>query len=177
MSHFMDGDVGYSPRSNGGSTFWLQLNATVSRYQDKYANGEAMTIDKRQRRIIVAESDLARQSVLLGNLKSLDCVVTCVSSFSDLEMALESAAFDAIVVGLELEDRAVEFVSSEVVTMVSTASMTPVVRLSTELSGEIFNAETEVLVSMPIQQSVLRSGLDAAISESRDLTTGMRRTI
>ena len=162
MTLLMDGNVGYQPNDDAGSCFWFELKTKLSAAADKYADGEELTLDRRRRRVLVGESNSARQSVLLGNLKSMDCAVACASSFEELETALDAAAYDAIILGQELDGREIDQVASEIASLASTAAMTPILRLSGSLSAPLLESAREVLISTPITREGLESGLDLA---------------
>jgi PleD family two-component response regulator len=126
----MDGEVGYAPVESGdGSLFWFEVRLKASQKCDKYADGEQMTFDARRLRILVGEDNAARRSVLLGYLNSFNCEVTCAGSGHEMTEALSTAAYDAVVLGLSLEDCEPEDAAADVRSLPSTAAMTPIVRL------------------------------------------------
>lgn len=172
----MDGDVGYRPAdSNSGSVFWFEVRLKVSQKNDRYADGEQFTLESRRLRMLVAEADPARRSVMLGYLKSFNCVVTFVPSREELIEALSAAAYDAIVLGLELSDDEPEDAARAVRTVPSTAAVTPIVRLAQQLDQPVEQGMSEVLVRTPLAADPLLEALHMSLAEDPVAATSLRR--
>jgi signal transduction histidine kinase len=174
LAELMDGEVGYEP-AGSGSVFWFEVGLKPSRRIDKYADGEQLTVDARRLRMLVAESDPARRSVLLGYLKSLNCVVTCAASSDEMVEALGASAYDVVVLGLALDDRDTEDAASEIRALASTAAMTPVVRLSRDLDTPVRAGAMETLVRAPVAAEALLEALNTALSGDTAAQANLRR--
>ena len=174
LAGLMDGEVGYKPAS-GGSIFWFEIALKPSCKGDKYADGEQLTVDARRLRMLVAESDPARRSVLLGYLKSFNCVVTCADSAAEMVEALGASAYDTVVIGLALSDGEAEIAAAEVRTLASTAAMTPIVRLVRDLETPVRAATAEVQVRAPVSAEALLDGLNAALASDPGALGNLRR--
>ncbi|MEQ8406243.1 MAG: ATP-binding protein [Oceanicaulis sp.] len=174
LAGLMDGEVGYKP-AGSGSTFWFEVGLKPSRRIDKYADGEQLTVDARRLRMLVAETDPARRSVLLGYLKSFNCVVTCAASSGEMVEALGAAAYDAVVLGLALDDGDTEDAASEIRALASTAAMTPVVRLSRDLDTPVRAGAMETLVRAPVAAEALLEALNTALKGDAAAQANLRR--
>jgi len=172
----MDGEVGYRPADSGeGSVFWFEVRLKDSQKCDKYADGEQLTLDTRRLRMLVAESDPARRSVMLGYLKSFNCAVTCVPSREELLEALSAAAYDAVVQGLELSDSEPDAAAHAVRSIPSTAAVTPIVRLSADLETPVEQGVSEVLVRAPLAADPLLEALHMALEADPAAAASLRR--
>lgn len=174
LAELMDGEVGYKP-AESGSIFWFEVGLKASRRSDKYADGEQLTVEARRLRMLVAEADPARRSVLLGYLKSFNCVVTCAATTADMVEALGASAYDTVVLGLVLDDRDTEHAGAEIRALASTAAMTPVVRLSLDLDTPVRAGATETLVRAPVSADALLEALNAALSGDSAALSNLRR--
>ncbi|MEQ8434727.1 MAG: ATP-binding protein [Oceanicaulis sp.] len=175
LAQLMDGEVGYQP-AGSGSEFWVEVGLKPSQKADKYADGEQLTVESRRLRILVAESDPARRSVLLGYLKSFNCVVTCAISLEEMIEALESAAYDSVVLGLHVGDRDADDAAAEIRTLASTAAMTPVIRLRTDLDTPVQVSALETLVRAPVSAGALLEALNTALAADPAALSNLRRT-
>ncbi len=172
----MDGEVGYRPADTGaGSVFWFEVRLKDSQKHDRYADGEQFTLESRRLRMLVAEADPARRSVMLGYLKSFNCVVTCVPSRGELVEALGAAAYDAIVLGLELSDGETEDAARAVRAIPSTAAVTPIVRLAHQLETPVEQGLSEVLVRSPLAADPLLEALHMSLAEDPAAAASLRR--
>lgn len=176
LAQLMDGEVGYRPVADGpGSEFWFEVRLKPSSKVDKYADGEQLTVETRRLRMIVAERDSARRSVLLGYLKSFNCVVTCASSCEEMVEALETAAYDAVVLGLALAGCDPDDAAAEIRSLASTAAMTPVVRLARDLDEPVLVTGADTLVRAPVTAEALLEGLNTALSSDQAAQASLRR--
>ncbi len=165
MSRRMGGDAGYAPAESGaGSVFWFEIAARASAKADRFAAAETVSVDQRRLRIVVAEQDEARRSVLMGHLRAFDCSVTALASGEELLEALGASAYDAVVLGLSLRNSDPAAMALEVRNLPSTASLTPIVRLEEGLSAPLGRSATDVLVRAPVQAETLLEGLHAALA-------------
>lgn len=172
----MDGEVGYRPADSGeGSVFWFEIRLKDSHKNDKYADGEQFTLDTRRLRMMVAESDPARRSVMLGYLKSFNCAVTCVPSREELLEGLGAAAYDAVLVGMALSDSEPEDAARAVRAMPSTAAVTPIVRLSPTLETPVEAGFAETLVRAPLAADPLLEALHCALEVDPAAAASLRR--
>jgi len=172
----MDGEVGYRPADGGaGSIFWFEVRLKDSHKHDRYADGEQYTLESRRLRMLVAESDPARRSVMLGYLKSFNCVVTCVPSREELAEALSAAAYDAIVLGLSLSDAEPEDAARAVRAIPSTAAVTPIVRLAQDLAQPVEQSMSEVLVRAPLAADRLLEALHLSLEADPAALASLRR--
>ena len=172
----MDGEVGYRPADTGsGSVFWFEVRLKDSQKHDHYADGEQYTLESRRLRMLVAEADPARRSVMLGYLKSFNCVVTCVPSREALVEALGAAAYDAIVLGLELENGEAEDAARAVRAIPSTAAVTPIVRLAPDLDTPVSQGVSEVLVRAPLAAEPLLEALHLSLQADPGAAASLRR--
>ncbi|MGY6627056.1 MAG: ATP-binding protein [Oceanicaulis sp.] len=177
LAALMQGRVGYEPGpGQEGSVFWFEVTLPVSCKADRYADGETFSLTNRRLRMLVAERDAARRSVLLGYLKSFNCVVTCVGSSSELVSVLGAAAYDAVVVGLSLEDCEPEDACEDVRSLASTAAMTPVVRLARDLNTPVQTGASETLVRAPVSADNLKAALVEALASDLAASATLRRT-
>ncbi|MFP4517928.1 MAG: ATP-binding protein [Oceanicaulis sp.] len=175
LAQLMDGEVGYKP-AGSGSEFWVEVGLKASRKSDKYADGEQLTVEARRLRMLVAESDPARRSVLLGYLKSFNCVVTCASAGEEMVEAMDAAAYDAVVIGLEVGGRDAEDAGAEIRSLASTAAMTPVLRLSRDIDKPVQAGAMETLVRAPVSADALLEGLNMALASDPAAQANLRRT-
>ena len=165
LAEMMHGDVGYHPAEDEqGSVFWFEVKLRHSNRADRFADGEQMSVSSRRLRILVGESDQALRSVLLGYLKSFNCVVTCSGSGAELVDALGASAYDAVILGHELEDGAAEDASADVRALASTAAMTPILRLVQELDVPLRVNAMETQLRSPVTAEVLMEGLKQALA-------------
>ena len=172
----MDGEVGYRPAETGsGSVFWFEVQLKQSQKNDCYADGEHFTLDTRRLRMLVAEADPARRSVMLGYLKSFNCAVTCVPSREELVEALGAAAYDAVVLGLELSDAEPEDAGRAVRSIPSTAAVTPIVRLAADLDAPVKAGLSEVLVRAPLAADRLLEALHQCLENDPAAAANLRR--
>ena len=164
LAGLMNGSVGFEPGESGvGSLFWFEVGLKASQKSDKYADGEQMTLDARRLRLLVGENNAARRSVLLGYLNSFNCEVTCAPSAAEMTAALSVAAYDAVVVGLSLDDCDPEDAASDIRSLPSTAAMTPVVRLDAELEEPVGRETLETLLRAPVTADSLLDALREAL--------------
>lgn len=176
LAGLMQGRVGYEPGpAQEGSVFWFEVTLPVSCKADRYADGETFSLTNRRLRMLVAERDAARRSVLLGYLKSFNCVVTCVGSSAELVTVLGAAAYDAVVVGLSLEDCEPEDACDDVRSLASTAAMTPVVRLMRDLDTPVQTSASETLVRAPVSADNLKAALVEALANDLAASATLRR--
>ena len=172
----MDGEVGYRPADSGsGSIFWFEVRLKASHKNDKYADGEQLTLDTRRLRMLVVEADPARRSVMLGYLKSFNCATTCVPSREELLEALGAAAYDAVVLGLQIADSEPEEAARSVRAAPSTAAVTPIVRLCAELETPVSQGVSEVLVRAPLAADPLLEALHLALEADPAAAASLRR--
>ena len=165
LAEMMHGDVGYEPREDGeGSVFWFEVKLRHSMKADRFADGEQMSVSSRRLRVLVGESEPALRSVLLGYLKSFNCVVTCAGSSAELLDALGASAYDAVILGHELADAEAEDASADVRALPSTAAMTPILRLVPDLDAPLRVNAMETQVRSPVTAEVLMDGLKQALA-------------
>ncbi len=176
LAELMDGSVGFEPNEAGpGSTFWFEVGLKASQKCDKYANGEQMTLDSRRLRLLVGENNAARRSVLLGYLNSFNCEVTCAPSAGAMVEALSAAAYDAVVVGLSLDDCDPEDAANDIRSLPSTAAMTPVVRLDDDLEDAVARGAIETLLRAPVTADSLLDALHAALDSDPAAVATLRK--
>jgi CheY-like chemotaxis protein len=176
LAGLMNGSVGYEPGASGvGSVFWFEVGLKASQKSDKYADGEQMTLDARRLRLLVGENNAARRSVLLGYLNSFNCEVTCAPSAGELTEALSAAAYDAVVIGLSLDDCDPEDAAGDIRSLPSTAAMTPVVRLDTELEEAVARGALETLLRAPVTADSLLDALRAALDSDPAAVATLRK--
>lgn len=176
LSEMMNGKAGYHPAPNEeGSIFWFEVSLRPSIKVDRYADGEQMSLSTRRLRILVGESDAARRSVLLGYLKSFNCVVTCASSGFELLDALGASAYDAVVLGQSLKETSPEDASADIRALPTTASMTPVLRLSTAIDDFLQVNAVETLVRSPVSADSLLSGLRQTLAHDPNADAQLTR--
>ncbi|MEO1040128.1 MAG: hybrid sensor histidine kinase/response regulator [Pseudomonadota bacterium] len=177
LASLMNGSAGYEPGEDGkGSVFWFEVGARVSARADRFSAEERISLSNRRLRIVVAEQDGPRQSVLLGYLKALNCVVTCVESGSALTEALSASAYDCVVIGMSLDDGEAEDVAADIRALASTASLTPVIRLESELDGPAQTAGQETLLRSPVTEESVLEALGLALSADQVALASLRRT-
>jgi signal transduction histidine kinase len=165
LAEMMHGDVGYAPvEGETGSVFWFEVKLRHSAKADRFADGEQMSVSSRRLRVLVGESEPALRSVLLGYLKSFNCVVTCSSNSAELVDALGASAYDAVVLGHELSDAEPEDAAADVRALPSTAAMTPVLRLVEGLDTPLRVNAMETLIRSPVSAEVLMEGLKQALA-------------
>lgn len=174
LAELMEGEAGYDPLDDG-SRFYIEAPFRISCKQDKYAD-ERLNMSARRLRVLVAEGDGTRRSVLLGYLKSFNCVVSCVPSRADMLAALNASAYDALVLGVTLSDLDPDDAAADVRALASTASMTPIVRLSADLDAPTARAGAEVYVRAPVAADPLLEGLRAALEHDPAAAAQLKRT-
>lgn len=176
LASLMQGRVGYEPGpAQEGSVFWFEVILPVSCKADRYADGETFSLTTRRLRMLVAENDAARRSVLLGYLKSFNCVVTCVGSSAELVNVLGAAAYDCVVAGLSLDDCEPEDACDDVRSLASTAAMTPVVRLVRDLETPVQTGASETLARAPVSADNLKAALVEALAGDVAASATLRR--
>ncbi|TRO88712.1 hypothetical protein FKB34_15070 [Glycocaulis profundi] len=174
LARLMEGEVGYEDL-DPGSMFHFEAPFRVSSKEDKYA-GERLAVTNRRLRILVAEGDGARRSVLLGYLKSFNCVVACVDSRTEMLTALSASAYDALVMGLTLTDLDPEDAIADVRALPSTASMTPMVRLAADMDAPMRRTGSDALVRAPVAADPLLQGLQAVLDHDPGAAAQLRMT-
>jgi len=174
LATLMGGTAGYEPAGKG-SKFWFEVHVRASRREDKYADGEQLTIANRRLRMLLCEAEAVRRSVLLGYLKSFNCVVSCTGSKAELTEALNAAAYDAVILGAKLEDGSADEAVAEIRSLASTAAMTPVVRLMPELEEPVVAGASETLVRTPVSSESLMEGLRQALACDVTASVNLRR--
>jgi len=176
LSEMMNGKAGYHPAPDeDGSIFWFEVGLRPSIKVDRYADGEQMSLSSRRLRILVGESDPARRSVLLGYLKSFNCVVTCASSGFELLDALGASAYDAVVLGQALAETSPEDASADIRALPTTASMTPVLRLTAMIDDYLQVNAVETLVRSPVSADSLLSGLRQTLAHDPNADAQLAR--
>ena len=174
IAAMMGGEVGYRP-GDPGSVFWFEVPVrTVSRPGRK--GDERLAFANRRLRMLVCEADPARRAVLLGYLKSFNCVVSCATSVSDMTEGLGASAYDAIILGLNLGNIEPEDAVQDIRMLASTASLTPIVRLAPGLQSPVQRAGGEVLVRAPVTSEPLLQALEEALVEDPSAIAYLRRT-
>lgn len=174
LAGLMNGEVGYKPAETG-SVFFLELRLRVSSKADRYAENERLDLTNRRLRVLAAEADASRRSVMLGYLKSFNCVVTCAATGREVADALNAAAYDAVVLGLELEDCAPEEAAADIRALPSTNSLTPIVRLDGDLDEPMREVAGDVFVRAPVSGDPLLAGLRRALESDPTATASLRR--
>lgn len=174
MASMMGGEVGYTP-GEPGSVFWFEVPVRMADRPGRYGD-ERLSLVNRRLRMLVCEADPARRAVLLGYLKSFNCVVSCAENAGDLIEGLGAAAYDAIVLGLNIGSVEPEDVVHDIRSLASTASLTPIVRLAADLSEPVQRAGSEVLVRAPVTTEPLLQALEEALSEDPSAIAYLRRT-
>lgn len=174
IAAMMGGEVGYRP-GDPGSVFWFEVPVrTASRPGRK--GDERLAFANRRLRMLVCEADPARRAVLLGYLKSFNCVVSCATSVSDMTEGLGASAYDAIILGLNLGNIEPEDAVQDIRMLASTASLTPIVRLAPGLQSPVQRAGGEVLVRAPVTSEPLLQALEEALVEDPSAIAYLRRT-
>ncbi len=173
LARLMGGRACYEPAETG-SVFSFELVTKASARSDRYSAGETFNPSARRLRVLVGECDNTRRSVLLGYLKSFNCVVTCVSDSVALEEALGASAYDALVFGLSLSDCDPETASANVRGLASTACMTPILALDEELDAPVRAAGQETRVRAPITAEALLEGLRTALAADPSAAASLR---
>ena len=177
LAALMNGEAGYDPSEDEvGSVFWFEVGARASERADRFSSGERVSLSNRRLRVLVAENEGARASVLLGYLKAMNCVVTCVQDGSGLTDSLGAAAYDAVIIGLSLADGEPEDAASDVRTLASTASLTPIVRLASDLDMSVCSAGQETLLRAPVTADTVLEAMTLALSEDQVALASLRRT-
>ncbi|MCC5981163.1 MAG: hypothetical protein JJU26_05530 [Oceanicaulis sp.] len=174
MAAMMGGEVGYEP-GDPGSVFWFEVPVRIADKPGRYGD-ERLSLVNRRLRMLVCEADPARRSVLLGYLKSFNCVVSCADSASDMIEGLGASAYDAIVLGLNIGAYEPEDAVHDIRSLASTASLTPIVRLADNLAAPVQRAGSEVLVRAPVTTEPLLQALEEALSEDPSAIAYLRRT-
>lgn len=174
LAELMDGQAGYEPAENG-SIFFFELRMRLSSKADRYAENERLDLTSRRLRVLAAEADESRRSVLLGYLKSFNCVVSCAGSGREVAEALNAAAYDAVVLGLELSDCPPEDAASDIRALASTNSLTPIVRLDADLDAPMREVGGDVYVRAPVSAKPLLESLRAALASDPTAVANLRR--
>lgn len=174
LAELMNGQAGYEP-AEGGSVFFFELRLRLSSKADRYAENERLDLTSRRLRVLAAEADESRRSVLLGYLKSFNCVVSCASSGAEVTEALNAAAYDAVVMGLELTDCAPDEAASDIRGLASTNSLTPIVRLDADIEAPMREVGGDVHVRSPVSAKPLLEGLRAALASDPTAAAQLRR--
>lgn len=174
LAELMNGRVGYEPAEEG-SVFFLELRLRLSSKADRYAEHERFDLTSRRLRVLAAEADPSRRSVLLGYLKSFNCVVTCAATGREVSEALNAAAYDAVVLGLTLEDCTPEDAAADIRALPSTNSLTPVVRLDPDLELPLREFGGDVYVRAPVAGEPLLEGLRRALESDPTAAASLRR--
>lgn len=174
MAAMMGGEVGYAA-GEPGSVFSFEVPVRIADKPGRYGD-ERLSMVNRRLRMLVCEADPARRAVLLGYLKSFNCVVSCADSASDLIEGLGTAAYDAIVLGLNIGAYEPDDAVHDIRSLASTASLTPVVRLAHDLAAPVQRAGSEVLVRAPVTTEPLLQALEEALSEDPSAIAYLHRT-
>ena len=174
LAMMMGGEVGYTP-GNPGSVFWFEVPVRTAARPGR-SGDERLAFANRRLRMLVCEADPARRAVLLGYLKSFNCVVSCASSVGDMIEGLGASAYDAIILGLNLGNIEPEDAVQDVRSLASTASLTPIVRLAPHLPVPVQRAGSEVLVRAPVTSEPLLQALEEALVEDPSAIAYLRRT-
>lgn len=174
LSSLMNGEVGYEGQETG-SLFWMDLKLKCSSRSDRFADNESMDLTNRRLRVLVGESDNSRRAVLLGYLKALNCVVTCVKSQIEMVETLNSSAYDIVVLGITLDDATIEDAIADIRALPSTASMTPVVRLNPDQKEPVRELSQDIYVRMPIASEPLLEGLKLALNGDPNAISRLRK--
>lgn len=174
VAAMMGGSVGYTPGETG-SVFWFEIPVRTADRPGR-SGDERLAFANRRLRMLVCEADPARRAVLLGYLKSFNCVVSCAGNVSEMLEGLGAAAYDAIVLGLNLGNSEPEDAVQDVRTLASTASLTPIVRLAPHLQAPVQRAGSEVLVRAPVPSEPLLQALEEALVEDPSAIAYLRRT-
>lgn len=178
LSTRMGGDAGYMPAAHGeGSIFWFECSARASAKSDRYSAGETVAVDSRRLRILVADADAARCSVLLGHLRSFDCAVTTVESGEAVLEALGASAYDAVLLGLSLADDDPEAMAADIRNLASTASLTPIIRLQVQLDAPLGRSATDVLLRAPVHAESLLEALHTALESDPAAVAALQRRV
>lgn len=174
LAELMNGRVGLEP-VEGGSVFFLELRLRMSSKADKYAENERFDLTNRRLRVLAAEGDPSRRSVLLGYLKSFNCVVTCAATGKDVVEALNAAAYDAVVLGLMLDDCTPEDAAADIRALPSTNSLTPVVRLDADLDAPFQEIGGDIFVRAPVSGEPLLEGLRLSLASDPTAMASLRK--
>ncbi|KPP80655.1 MAG: sensory box histidine kinase/response regulator [Oceanicaulis sp. HLUCCA04] len=174
IAAMMGGEVGFTP-GDPGSVFWFEVPLRTADRPGR-AGDERLAFANRRLRMLVCESDPARRAVMLGYLKSFNCVVSCATSVSDMLEGLGASAYDAIILGLNLGSIEPEDAVQDIRMLASTASLTPIVRLAPHLQEPVQRAGSEVLVRSPITSEPLLQALEEALVEDPSAIAYLRRT-
>lgn len=174
IAAMMGGEVGYTP-GKPGSVFWFEVPVRTADRPGRTGD-ERLAFANRRLRMLVCEADPARRAVMLGYLKSFNCVVSCAVNVGDMLEGLSASAYDAIILGLNLEGIAPEDAVQDVRALASTASLTPIVRLAPGLQVPVQRAGNEVLVKAPITSEPLLQALEEALVEDPSAIAYLRRT-
>jgi len=174
IAAMMGGEVGFTP-GDPGSVFWFEVPLRTADRPGR-AGDERLSFANRRLRMLVCESDPARRAVMLGYLKSFNCVVSCATSVSDMLEGLGASAYDAIILGLNLGNIEPEDAVQDIRMLASTASLTPIVRLAPHLQDPVQRAGSEVLVRSPITSEPLLQALEEALVEDPSAIAYLRRT-
>lgn len=174
MASMMGGEVGYTP-GEPGSVFWFEIPVRMADRPGRYGD-ERLALANRRLRMLVCEADPARRAVLMGYLKSFNCVVTCADNASEMIEGLGAAAYDVIVLGLQIGATEPEDAVHDVRSLASTASLTPIVRLADKLQLPVQRSGAEVLVRAPVTSEPLLQALEEALSADPSAIAYLRRS-
>ncbi|MGP1274892.1 MAG: ATP-binding protein [Caulobacterales bacterium] len=174
IAGMMGGEVGYEP-ADPGSVFWFEVPVRAASRPGR-SGDERLAFANRRLRMLVCEADPARRAVLLGYLKSFNCVVSCAPDVSEMLEGLGASAYDAIILGLNLGSVEPEDAVQDVRMLASTASLTPIVRLAAGLQIPVQRAGSEVLVRAPVTSEPLLQALEEALVEDPSAIAYLRRT-
>ena len=89
---------------------------------------------------------------------------TCSGSAGELVDALGASAYDAVILGHQLEDSEAEDASADGRALPSTAAMTPILRLVPERDAPLRVNAMETQVRSPVSADVLMDGLKQALA-------------
>ncbi|MFC4724720.1 ATP-binding protein [Glycocaulis abyssi] len=174
IAAMMGGEVGYTP-GNPGSIFWYEVPVRTANRPGRIGD-ERLAFANRRLRMLVCEADPARRAVLLGYLKSFNCVVSCATSISEMLEGLGASAYDCIILGMNLGNIEPEDALQDIRMLASTASLTPIVRLAPGLQTPVQRAGGEVLVRAPVTSEPLLQALEEALAEDPSAIAYLRRT-
>lgn len=174
IAAMMGGSVGYTP-GEPGSIFWFDVPVRTASRPGR-SGDERLAFANRRLRMLVCEADPARRAVLLGYLKSFNCVVSCAADVGEMLEGLGASAYDSIILGLNLGNVEPEDAVQDVRALASTASLTPIVRLAPGLAVPVQRAGSEVLVRAPVTSEPLLQALEEALVEDPSAIAYLRRT-
>ena len=165
LAGFMRGDVGYRPAPGGGSILWLDLPLRFSSKNDRYCERETLSLANRRIRVLVAESDEVRASVLRGHLQVINCEVASAVTPEEVVDALRAQPFDAVVLGPIIESTPSESLAEQIRAMASTATLTPIIRLVRNLGEPLRQRDGEIELALPVVSDDLTKALNLATND------------